>query len=288
MAESLLDHPYVVLDFETTGLSASRGSEVIETGAVRLVGGEVSDRFHALSRPRLPIPEDALRIHGITNEMVAGEPPFSEVLPAFLAFLGEAVLVAHNAPFDRSFLDAALRHAGRPALPNPVLDTVRLSRSLFPEMGRHDLETLCREHRIERGRRHRALDDVVATATLLRILLERAGESGVRTLSGLLEIGGTPERPPTREPAEPNIRLDAAGQARLEEASITGDRIVISYLSAGGNRTRRAVVPYQFDAAGRSPRLVAYDLEKEATRTFRLDRILTVEEDGPEGGEDEA
>ncbi len=291
MISPLFDLTYVVLDFETTGLSPRKGSEVVETGAVRMEGGKVTASFEELSRPVRPIPPGALAVHGISNEMVADQPYFSAVLPRLLDFLGDSILVAHNAPFDRSFLDAAVALAGRPALGNDVLDTVRLSRRLFPDLDRHDLTSLCTVHRIDRDRGHRALDDARATAELLRILLERAAEEDVTGRPEILRLGESTSRrrgASSAGAAADTVRIDAAQQARLEEALATGDRIGIRYVSVKGIRSRRTIVPYQLDRAGEFARLVAHDLEVDATRTFRLDRIVAVEDAAaPEEGEGE-
>jgi DNA polymerase III epsilon subunit family exonuclease len=269
----LFAEKYLILDFETTGLSPAQGSEVVETGAVRFEGGRVVATFQRLSRPRGAIPAAAMNVHGITDDMVADAPRFGEVLPELLAFWGERILVAHNAPFDRAFLLAALEQAGRPVPPNPVLDTVRLSRRLFPGLPRHDLETLCRTHHISRERGHRALDDALATAELLRILLERAHEEKLDTLAQLLALGEAP--PPSRRgPAE--VTLAAGEKALLEESITIGERIEITYLGRTGNETVRVIVPYRLDEIGGAFRLVAFDLTKDDTRTFRLDRIRAV------------
>ncbi len=275
LSESLLDASYVVLDFETTGLSPARGSEVIETGAVRLEGGDIVDSFQRFSRPLAPIPPSATLIHGITDEMVRDEPPFTVLLPELLAFLGEHILVAHNAPFDFAFLNAALERTGRPALPNPVLDTVRLSRRLFPELVRHDLQTLCHAHRISREREHRALDDARATAELLRILLVRAHETGVATPDEL-QVAGTASGRAFSRAARPTVALSPAARDLLEEAIVTGDRLEIRYLTRTGQEVRRPIVPYQLRAESVAPRLIAYDLERGTTRTFRLECVRDV------------
>lgn len=275
MPGSILDAGYVVLDFETTGLSPAQGSEVIETGAVHLEGGRIVDTFQRFSRPVTPIPPSATLIHGITNEMVRDEAPFSALLPELLAFLGERILVAHNAPFDMAFLSAALAHTGRGALGNPVLDTVRLSRHLFPELVRHDLETLCRVHRISRRQEHRALDDARATAELLRILLVRAQEAGVTTWEELRGAGSASGRRYLRS-ARAGTALSSAVRDLLEEAIETGDRLEIRYLTRTGNEVRRPIVPYQLRADSVAPRLIAYDLERGRTRIFPLDRVRGV------------
>ena len=285
LASPLLECTYAVFDFETTGLSPAKGSEVVETGVARVERGTVTATYEELSRPLLPIPAGATGIHGITDDMVADRPHFSLLLPGLIEFLGDAVLVAHNAPFDCSFLDAALRHAGLPDLPNPVLDTVRLSRRLFPDFERHDLESLCTAHRIPRDRGHRALDDARATAALLGHLLERAAELEIRTLGELLEIGRPGRRGggPGGAGGPGEITISEEEQIRLEDALTTGDRVRIRYVSAHGNRSDRTIVPYQLDASGAVPRLIARDLDKDATRTFRLDRITAVDRPAEEG-----
>lgn len=281
---SLRDERWVVIDLETNGLSASHGGEVIETGAVRLDPGRPAETFHALSRPVRPIPAAAVRVHGITNEAVAGCEHFFAVLPRLLEFVGDRILVAHNAPFDRSFLDAALASTGRESLANPFVDTLRLSRALCPELDGHDLESLCVHHRIARAERHRALPDALATAELLGLLLPAAEERGVDTMGKLREVAGC--RRAARE-GTPEVALDESERALLAEAAVTGDRVEIRYRTAGGGLRPATVVPYLVDGAGRVPRLVAFDLDRGVTRTFRLDRVLAVRPSAGRGvGED--
>jgi DNA polymerase III epsilon subunit family exonuclease len=266
----LLALPFVVLDFETNGLSASRGGEVVETGAVRVDGGEPGRTFHSFSRPRAPIPAGALAVHGIHDDDLAAAPRFGEVLPELLDFLGDRIVVAHNARFDRSFLDVAAEAGGRPRPDNAFLDTVRLSRGLHPHLDAHDLESLCVTHRIRRTERHRALPDALATAELLRVLLEDAEHAGVDSSRKLLALGGVGRA----ERSAGGIVLDAEEQRLLEDASVTGDRLEIRYETTAGRLRPATVVPYTVEARG--PRLVAFDLERSVTRTFRLDRIVAV------------
>jgi DNA polymerase III epsilon subunit family exonuclease len=267
---------FVVLDFETTGLSPRRG-EILETGAVRVEGGRVVATLDALSRPSRPIPARASEVHGITEADVAACPPFREVLPALVEFLADAVLVAHHARFDTSFLAAALRREGRPPLTNHVWCTVRLSRRLFPELERHDLGSLCLTHGLRRRAAHRALDDARATAELLGILLERAEECGV-SHEELAAWGSPPSGP-----AAPRIRpWTEEEKAALEDAIVTGDRLELGYVSRRGLRTTRVVVPYVVEGPETSPRLVAYDVAAGQTRAFRLDRVVTLSTGGRE------
>lgn len=259
---------FVVLDFETTGLSPRR-AEVVEAGAVHVDGARPGRVFDRLCRPLRPIPAGASAVHGITDDDVRECRPFRDHLEELLDFLGDRVLVAHHARFDTSFLRIAAACAGLPRPSNPVLCTVRLSRRLFPELARHDLESLCRHHGIPRAARHRAAEDARATAALLDVLLERAAEQGYDDLEALRAIGDPGEG---RREARP-VRLTEEERERLEEAILTGDRVVLRYVSRRGVRSRREVVPYAVAPDGGGVRLVAYDLDAGTTRTFRLERV---------------
>jgi DNA polymerase III epsilon subunit family exonuclease len=261
---------FVVLDFETTGLSPRRG-EVIESGAVRLEDGRCVATFEALSRPSRSIPSAATSGHGITDEMVEECPPFRERLRELLDFLGAAVVVAHHARFDTAFLGEALRREGLAPLANDVWCTVRLSRRLFPEIGRHDLGSLCLTHGIRRRSAHRALDDARATAELLGLLLERAGEQSVTREE--LRLWAAPPRAGGATRAR--VWTDEE-KAVLADAITVGDRIELGYVSRRGVQGRRVVVPYVVEGTETVTRLVAYDVAAGRTRTFRLDRVVSL------------
>ena len=134
---------YVVLDLETTGLSC-KYDRIIEFGAVRVENGIVTANLDILINPERTISEKITNITDITNEMVRNQPTIAEAMPNILKFLDDAILVTHNAKFDISFLQEALKRMGLPELKNPVIDTLALSRYLFPEASRHSLGSLCR------------------------------------------------------------------------------------------------------------------------------------------------
>ena len=134
---------YVVLDLETTGLSC-RYNRVIEFGAVRIESGVETGRLDILINPGCPIPKKIASITKITDEMVKNQPTMDEAFPRILEFLKDAILVTHNAEFDFSFLQEELIRCGRPILTNPVIDTLALSRYLFPKARAHRLGDLCR------------------------------------------------------------------------------------------------------------------------------------------------
>ncbi|MFA7385069.1 MAG: PolC-type DNA polymerase III [Bacilli bacterium] len=134
---------YVVFDLETTGLSC-RYDRIIEFGAVRIEHGTVVSRLDILIDPQRRLPEKIVKITNITDKMLEGKPKIEEVLPQILDFIKDAILVSHNADFDFSFLNEALKRDGREVLLNPVIDTLSLSRYLFPQSRNHRLGTLCR------------------------------------------------------------------------------------------------------------------------------------------------
>ena len=191
---------FVIVDTETTG-SRAGDDRIIEIGAARLVGGEVVDTFQQLIDPGRHVPNRITRLTGISNGMVYGQPSAAEVLPRFVEFLGDAILVAHNLPFDARFLDVALAEAGLPPLQNPSLDTLRLARRLLSSLPSKGLSKLTQHFGITVHGRHRALGDAEATAQLLVILLERLRlEFNVTTVEGLLGFQRRRYKDTRREP----------------------------------------------------------------------------------------
>lgn len=151
----------IVLDTETTGLSPATGDRLVEIGCVELINHIPSGKtFHVYLNPERDMPEEAYRVHGLTNEFLADKPLFSAVVEEFLAFVEDAKLIIHNAAFDIGFLNAELERAGRPALVNEVVDTVALAREVNPG-ARASLDALCRHYGIDNSRRtlHGALLD---------------------------------------------------------------------------------------------------------------------------------
>jgi len=183
----LVDIEFAVLDLETTGGSPAT-DRITEVGVVRVCGGEVTGTFHTLVNPRMPIPPMITALTGISNAMVANEEPIEVVLPCLLEFLGDAVLVAHNASFDMRFLQAALQAHAYPRLESRVVCTARLARVLLPrdEVPSVKLATLARYLRAGTQPCHRAFTDAKATVDVLHALLERAAGFGVLALNDLL------------------------------------------------------------------------------------------------------
>lgn len=158
-----------VIDLETTGLSPTRGDRVIEIAAVAVERGRIIREFQTLLQvPRL-ISRHAARVHGITNGMLAGQPFPEEVYPAFRDFIGDSVLIAHNARFDIAFLTHEFGRLGM-ALANRHICTLHLARKKFPGLSNHRLETVARYLLGDSAvscRLHRALDDARLAARVL-------------------------------------------------------------------------------------------------------------------------
>ncbi|WP_119066127.1 DEDD exonuclease domain-containing protein [Rubrobacter indicoceani] len=181
----LSEAPFVVFDLETTGASSKEGA-ITEFGAVKLVGGEVVDKFTTLVDPERTIDPFVVRLTGITNEMVSGAPKIDEVLPLFEEFVEGCVLVAHNSGFDCGFVEAA--RGGK--LPNPVLDTLRLARVLVPGLKRYRLSALAMHLGVRQIPNHRAFADAAVTGEVFVKLLSMLEKAGVKTVAEAAGLKG--------------------------------------------------------------------------------------------------
>ncbi|MDP9410458.1 MAG: DEDD exonuclease domain-containing protein [Actinomycetota bacterium] len=184
---ALEEAPYVVFDVETTGPAAGKGGAITEFGALKLVRGEVVEEFSTLVNPGRPIDPFVVRLTGITDRMISGAPYVSEVMPRFERFVEGSVLVGHNVHFDCSFVTAA---RGGAALPNPVLDTLKLSRCLVPGLGRYRLSSLVGHFGVRQAPNHRALSDAAATAGVFLRLLKLLRSAGIKSVGEAATLKG--------------------------------------------------------------------------------------------------
>lgn len=148
----------VAFDMETSG-AYPLAHQIVEIGAVKWQNGQVVGEFQQLVKPTHVMSDFIIKIHGITNEMVADAPPIAEVLPRFYEFLGDSAIVAHHAPFDLGFLTNEFEKAGMPLPRGVPLCSSLLSRVLIPESENHRLQTLLTTLNLPKGTAHRALDD---------------------------------------------------------------------------------------------------------------------------------
>jgi DNA polymerase III subunit alpha, Gram-positive type len=174
----LEDETYVVFDVETTGLSAVY-DKIIELAAVKVKNGEVIDRFESFANPHHRLSATTIDLTGITDDMVQTAPEIDEVLTKYHNWVGNDILVAHNASFDMGFLNAGYQRAGLGKAQNPVIDTLELARLLYPTFKNHRLNTLAKKFDVELTQHHRAIYDAEATGYLLIKMLKDAAEKGI-------------------------------------------------------------------------------------------------------------
>ena len=185
--EQSLDDTYIVFDIETTGFSSIR-DRIIEIGAVKVVNGEIVDRFSTFVNPERPIPFEITSLTGITDEMVMGAPDIGTVLPQFLEFVGDGVLVAHNAGFDVGFIEQNCREHGL----NDrfvYVDTVALARVLLPTLSKYKLNIVAKALNISLENHHRAVDDAGATAEIFVKFVEMLKKDHITTLKEVNRYG---------------------------------------------------------------------------------------------------
>lgn len=211
----------IVLDTETTGLDPLGGHRVVEIGAVELINHVPSGRhFHRYVNPERAMPEDAFKVHGLSDDFLADKPKYADVAAEFDDFVGDATLIIHNAAFDIGFLNAEHARLKRPALTNAVIDTVMLAREVHPG-ARVSLDALCKHYGIDNSKRslHGALLD---SEILAEVYLELIGGRQVSlALAPVMAAGslavaaeGVAGHAPARQRPMPlPARIDAAARA---------------------------------------------------------------------------
>jgi DNA polymerase-3 subunit epsilon len=190
LGRPLAQTTFVVLDLETSGGAPHLGAHITEIGAVKVRGGEELGKFQTFINPGTPIPAFITALTGITDEMVSSSPRIAEVFPVLLEFLGsesETVFVAHNAPFDLSFLKAAAKGSEYRWPKFTIIDTAKLARRVLSrdEVPDCKLGTLAEFFNATISPTHRALDDALATVDVLHALIGRVGSLGIATLEEL-------------------------------------------------------------------------------------------------------
>ena len=163
---------FVSFDLETTG-TLSHLDHIVEIGAVRWSGGSAQATYQKLVGIKIPMPEQASQINGITDKMLEGKPFIEEVLPSFAEFCGNSLMVAHNAPFDFQFLARAVEDHRSPAPRGLVMDTCQLARRSFPGLANYKLSTLCDHLSIKAKGFHRAAEDARLCGALFMSILKK-------------------------------------------------------------------------------------------------------------------
>ncbi len=267
---SVFDVPLVCLDTETTGVHPS--SRLLEVGAVKSVGGAVEDEFEAFCNPGCAIPPDATEVHGLTSADLDGTPPAPEMLQSFFEWAGDAVFVAHHAPFDVGIIAFELARADLRPPEGQVLDTSLIPRKIFPLLS-YSLGSLVEHLDLPRSPQdHRALPDAFHVFHVLHACFDACPEPP--TLAQMLDMNGTPltfrgYRVPPPEVPEALICLE---EARLEERDVA-----ISYGEDKANALAVRVRP-QFLYRDRGHDWLEGRSEASGlVETWRLDRIISAE-----------
>lgn len=189
LSKGLPEVVFCFLDVETTGLDPYLGDRICEIALLKTINKEVVGTFHSLVNPARPISPDAYAVNFISDEMVKDAPLFDAIANQVLEFMRGTVLVAHNAPFDLSFLSVQLRLLNLPRPDNWVIDTLRLARKYYRFPG-NDLGTIARCLNIKPERRHRALADVQTTKQIFDVFLNDFQTRGVEQLEMLIKLQG--------------------------------------------------------------------------------------------------
>ncbi len=178
---------FVVFDLETTGFSPKK-NKIIEIGAVKVVRGAITERFSTFVNPKVPIPFQIEELTGIRDDMVLPAPGIEEVLPEFMEFCKDAVLVAHNAEFDMSFIQKNCEDIGLPCN-FTVIDTVALARFLLPQLNRYKLDSVAKAVGVSLDHHHRAVDDAACTADIFVKFIDMLHNRHIDSLAALNEAG---------------------------------------------------------------------------------------------------
>ena len=264
----LFEARYCAIDLETTGSRAGGADDILEVGAVRIVGGELAGEFASLVRPRRPISAAAQAVHGIRPADVVDAPPIEVVLPFLLETARDCVLVFHNAAFDLGFLQRALVESDREMLASPVVDTLVVARRLAA--GACGLGTVSRRLGVPGPHPHRALPDARLTAGLLLALLDILSAAGARRLADIPGIRSRPPRPRVRRGPAPDALV-----RRLEAAVAHAEDLCVAY------RFGRGMTPQELRVRPRavqSGACVVLDLDRQVECVLdvaRIDRLET-------------
>jgi DNA polymerase III epsilon subunit family exonuclease len=264
----------VCFDTETTGLQPGF-HQLVEIGAVKFKGDEALDEFQSLINPERDIPSEVIDIHGITHDMVCDAPHASEVVPKFMEFAGDAPLIAHNAPFDESFISFNLQNINGEQPPNPIYDTLILARKLYPELHSHSLANLAAYLDIADEPAHRSIPDVLTTVGIFRQCCLKLRTAGIETWEQFTTYYGHPHY---FDFAKYNITEILPDEFKLIQTAIErGGKLLIEYIGNNSRFSRRIIVPESIFMRDDNFYLNAFCHLRCENRLFRLDRILQFE-----------
>lgn len=268
ICEFIKQQTFVAFDTETTGLWAP-SNRIVEIGAIKFKpGDDNSAKFQTLVNPQKPIPPEVIRIHQITDADVANAPTAEVVMERFIEFCGEdSILIAHNAPFDISFVGCELDRYEMQFSDNTIIDTTDIFRRYFPNLASYSLLSLAQHFSIVDIQSHRALADAVIVQRLFEIAAPKLGD--IKQQSDLSHILSTYKMGDWRAR---NTTLPEE-YSDLNHALDEKKRIRIVYATPSNEPTSRIIQPKNFYQLGQVYYIMAYCERVNDERTFRLDRI---------------
>ncbi|MFC1594260.1 exonuclease domain-containing protein [Candidatus Omnitrophota bacterium] len=271
MDRPLKEIEFVIVDVETTGLSAQAGDRICEIAAMRVKDTAVLDVFHSLVNPQRPISFGAFEVNHITEEMLEDAPISTTVLPAFLDFIRGGCLVGYNVSFDLGFLTNELAFCGKQlSQAIGVVDVLKMARRLLPTIGRYPLWYVAQTLNISNPQKHRALADVALTKQVFTLLLEKALAKGIVSFANLHSLFGTNR--------DLNTDLNQDKLSAIQEAIAIEKQLSIKYFSSKSSEvTERNVTPKEIVKDGGYYFLKGYCHLRGEERSFRIDRVMQLE-----------
>ncbi len=260
---------FTIFDVETTGLFPNRGDRICEIAAVRVDSScKKAKKFSHLVDPERPISYGAFKVNGITAEMLAGQPTIDKILPRFMKFAEDSVLVAYNAPFDLGFLETALDKDRYMLDEYIVIDALALARRLFPDAGRYNLGSVSKHLNIDQTGEHRALADACTTWKVFAKELEALSSEGVEDIESIAY-----RRRGVMATHNDNNRIELINSAIRD-----GNDINITYRSSWNNEiSKRTITPIQIQNSYDRSYVIAFCHLRKTERNFRLDCIVDAE-----------
>ena len=279
LIHKLREVPLAFVDVETTGASTDFGHRVIEIGICRVEGGRSVAEYQQLVDPQRSVGPGIVALTGITNEMVAGQPLFRDILPRVIELMSGCVVIGHNIRFDLSFLTGEFRRCRRPINEclgdcRHVLDTVRIARRRFGRGG-NGLQRLAPRLGVMPTTAHRALADAVTTFGVFEKLMEPAGGWEMMLCDAIGQQGG----PMGLLPASPRESLLPL---ELQEALEQKAKVLMEYVDGDEQRTERIIEPLQVRKFKGELQLVAHCHLRNERRNFKLERIVQLKRMDPE------
>ena len=268
ISEYLQNQIFIAFDTETTGMWAP-SHKLVELSAVKFsLKKGIIDKFDYLINPERKIPSEVIEIHGITDEMVQDAPIVNLVLEKFVEFCGnDSILIAHNAPFDISFVGLELKRCALEFNNNPILDTVDIFKRYFPDVPSYSLLNLCRYFKITERQDHRALSDALFVYQLFKIAVTKfpdvANFSQLKKLVNVYQMSDAISETSTLPPKYSEINTAIEKKLPLE----------IDYEHPRKGLDTRVIYPREIHRLGSIYYLIGFCERAGEDRTFRLDRI---------------